>query len=154
MQEPLNPRVHYAFGKVLGVGTPFMRTVPCHTIRRNNKGEYNGIMIGPLPLVASKRRAPLAVLPARTMKNIYVLSPLELVVIYLHLQLFLLQLFFLCRESVEQFKSLLPLLLTFFLVFFTFQWNYQILVSCFENTHHCFLRYCQCYRSDTDIGSA
>ena len=51
-----------------------MRTVPCHSNRRNNKGEYNGIMIGPLPLVASKRRALLAVLPARTMKNICVLS--------------------------------------------------------------------------------
>ena len=31
-------------------------------------------MIGSLPLVASKRRALLAVLPARTMKNICVLS--------------------------------------------------------------------------------
>ena len=106
-------------------GTPFMRKDPCHTNRRNNKGEYNGIMIGLLPLVASKRRAPLAVLPGRTMCNIIVFSSLELVIINLHLQLFLLQLLFLCREPVEQFKSLLSLLLAFFLVFFTFQWNYQ-----------------------------
>ena len=77
-------------------------------------------MISPLPLVASKQRAPLAVLPGRTINNIILLSSLELVVIYLHLQLFLLQLFFLCREPVEQFKSLLPLLLSLFLVFFTF----------------------------------
>ena len=102
-----------------------MRKDPCHTNRRNNKGEYNGIMIGLLPLVASKRRAPLAVLPGRTMCNIIVFSSLELVIINLHLQLFLLQLLFLCREPVEQFKSLLPLLLAFFLVFFTFKWNYQ-----------------------------